>query len=450
VRLTDRLPSAGENGLSRALRVVMVVLALAAGSLYVVTARLDMASGSPYPVVPTLRYDAARAHLFTPDAIAWESLSNEGVPVYFSLRRGETLASVLGDLGLDRAQSYAATQVAAEFTDLRKLRVGDTYAAFYQGDRVTGVHLAVRDEGRLELTRSGDEWLAAFRPYDRTVELKSVRGVLEGFLEASIRAAGGDAGVAYLMSDVLQWDLDFNRDLRSGDQFEVLYERVYLDQEFHDLGRVLALSYSSGERRLTAYGFGDSAGYYDADGRPLQKMFLRSPLRYSRVTSRFTHSRLHPVLKTRQPHYGVDYGAPSGTPVRVTANGVVVSADWNGGGGRTVKVRHSNGYLTAYLHLSGFARGIRSGARLSQGQVVGYVGSSGLATGAHLDYRVQLAGRWIDPLALQNEPAPPIAENELSRFFAWRDRLDQGLATGALEAEVLTASTSPIDPAVVR
>jgi len=437
-------------GVSRALRAVTAVLVVGAIALYVADARLSMGSESPYPIAPTLRFHPARAHLASADAIPWDSLPPDSVPVHFTLRSGETLASVLGDLGLEEAQRYEATQAAAALTDLRRLRSGDTYAAFYEGDRLLRVHLAVRDEGRVELTREASGWQAAFRPYDRRLELKAVRGTLNGYLEGSIRDAGGDAGVAYLMADVLQWDLDFNRDLQPGDRFEVLYERIYLDQSFHDLGRVLALSYEGGTRRLAAYNFGNAAGYYDAEGRPLQKMFLRSPLRYSRVTSRFTHRRFHPVLKTYRPHYGVDYGAPTGTPVRATANGIVASAGWNKGGGRTVKIRHANDYMTAYLHLSGFANGIRSGVRVTQGQVIGYVGSSGMVTAAHLDYRVQLAGRWIDPLALRNEPAKPIDEGDLPSFIAWRDSLEESLRTGVPGQEILTASALSSTPTVVR
>jgi murein DD-endopeptidase MepM/ murein hydrolase activator NlpD len=401
-------------------------------------------------VTPTLRFHPARANLISPDAIPWGSLPHASVPVHFTLRPGETLASVLSDLGLPDEQGYAATRAAAELTDLRRLRSGDSYAVFFERDVPVSLHLPVRDEGRVELTLESGEWQASFREYTRSLELQAVRGTLEGYLEGSIRRAGGDAGVAYLMSDVLQWDLDFNRDLQAGDSFEVLYERVYLDGEFHDLGRVLALTYESGDRRLTAYQYGDDSSYYDAEGRPLQKMFLRSPLRYSRVTSSFSARRFHPVLKTYRPHYGVDYGAPAGTPVRVTASGVVRSAAWENGGGRTVRVRHANGYMSAYLHLSGFAKGITSGARVSQGQVVGYVGATGLATAPHLDYRVQLAGRWINPLSLQNDPAPPIAEEELPDFYAWRDTLDRGLATGVLGREILAAASPRARPTVGR
>jgi murein DD-endopeptidase MepM/ murein hydrolase activator NlpD len=436
--------------LTRRLRWLGVAVVLAAVALVAVNGRVRDSFDSPYPVRATLRFDPVLSSLLSADAISWESFPE--VPMHYSFRSGETLASVLSDLGLSSQQSHRAAEAAAELTDLRRLRAGDGYAAFYNGEELAEVHLAIRDEGRLELSRSTDEqWEAGFRAYDRTTELRSVRGVLAGSLEGSIRRVGGDGEAAYRMADVLQWDMDFNRDLREGDRFEVLYERVYLDGEFHDLGSVLALAYESGSRRLTAYRFGEANAYYDAEGRPLQKMFLRSPMRYSRVTSNFSSRRFHPVLKTYRPHYGVDYGAPSGTPVRATASGVVASAAWDDGGGRMVRIRHPNNYLTAYLHLSGYADGIRSGARVSQGQVIGYVGSSGLATGAHLDYRVQLGGKWINPLALPNEPAPPIAESELPRFFAWKAELDAGLQADVPRLEMLAASSAePMDEAVVR
>jgi murein DD-endopeptidase MepM/ murein hydrolase activator NlpD len=298
--------------------------------------------------------------------------------------------------------------------------------------------LAVADRGRLQLDRAGEGWSARWRACERTRRPRTARGTLHGSLEQSLRAAGADPSLAYRMADVLQWDIDFNRDLRTGDRFEVLYEEELVDGVPRGLGEVAALVYDNGGRRLEAYRYGEQ-GYYDGEGRPLRKMFLRSPLPYSRVTSRFSRRRFHPVLKVYRPHYGVDYGAPAGTPVRVTAGGVVVFAGWDGGGGKTVKVRHPNGYLTAYLHLSRYASGVRAGRRVAQGDVVGYVGSTGLATAAHLDYRVQERGRWIDPLSLASVPAPPVPAGEWTRFAAWRDSLRTGLRDGTALAEAAAA-----------
>ncbi len=178
-------------------------------------------------------------------------------------------------------------------------------------------------------------------------------------------------------------------------------------------------------------------------GGPLRKLFLRSPLRYSRVTSGFSGRRFHPILKRYRPHHGVDYGAPTGTPVRVTANGVVRSVGWAGGGGKTIKVRHANGYLTAYLHLSRFAPGLRPGQRVLQGETIGYVGSTGLATAPHLDYRVQRDGRWINPLTLDNEPAEPVSDDRLADFLAWRDRLRESLAGDAPPTDLAAGELAP-------
>ena len=254
--------------------------------------------------------------------------------------------------------------------------------------------------------------------------------------------AGAPGMLAYRLGDVLQWDLDFTRDLRVGDAFKIVFERVVIEGRSERIGNVLAVSYTNRGELIEAFRFED-LGYYDADGRPLRKQFLRSPLAFSRVTSRFSSRRFHPVLKVHRPHYGVDYGAPVGTPVRVTANGTVVSAGWSKGGGNVVKVRHPNGFVTSYLHLSKFASIAKRGGRVTQGQVVGFVGSTGLATGPHLDYRVQQSGRYLDPLSLKSEPAPPLGADDLVRFELELQELRSLLAGDRGDA----ASGAPADRA---
>ena len=254
-----------------------------------------------------------------------------------------------------------------------------------------------------------------------------MRGELQGAFESAVEKAGAPPDLAYAAAEVLQWDLDFNRDLRRGDRFEILYEDVRIEGRRAEVGKVLAVRYVNRGRTIEAYRFGDGE-YFDGEGRPLQKMFLRSPIPYSRVTSRFSNRRFHPVLKVARPHYGVDYGAPEGTPARVTAAGVVTFVGWDGGGGKTVKVRHPNGFLTGYLHLSRFAAGLGVGDRVAQGEVIGYVGSTGLSTGPHLDYRVQQNGRWIDPLSLNRVPADPVPTSKLADFRAARDAMSASLA----------------------
>lgn len=419
----------------RLLRVVVPFgLALAAFALASTTRSLEAFSSSPYPLSKTPSFRPELTLRSVPPGEAPVGDRVHRVPVVRFLERGQTLETLLTDWELDRVEAHAVIAAFREEADLRRLRPGTRVAAYLDPAGSPGAfELEVDDRGRAVVTRDGDEdatWTSRFVPFLEERKPRTVRGTLDGSLIAAVTEGGAPEALAYRMADVLQWDLDFNRDLRQGDRFEVLYEEVFRDGRPAGPGDVLALVYENRGDRLEAYRFGDEPVYYDAEGRPLRKMFLRSPLPFSRVTSRFSHKRFHPVLKTYRPHYGVDYGAPTGTPIRVTARGTVVSAGWDRGGGRTVKVRHANGYLTAYLHLSKFAGGVRSGARVAQGQVIGYVGATGLATGPHLDYRVRHNGRWIDPLGMENVEAEPLAEEELPTFVAWRDVLQESLRTG--------------------
>lgn len=346
------------------------------------------------------------------------------------LQSGETLSRALGELGLDRASAHEVATVVARWVDPRRLRPGVELAAHRDGlEVVQALDLRLEGQGVLSLQRAEEGWEGNWREFARESITRSVRGALDGGLEGAMVRAGGPGDLAYAVAEVLQWDLDFNRDLRRGDEFEVLFEERFVEGRPAGLGEVLAVRYVNRGRAIEAYRFAAGA-YYDAEGRPLQKMFLRSPMPYSRITSRFSSRRFHPVLKVHRPHYGVDYGAPEGTPARVTASGVVTFMGWDGGGGKTVKVRHPNGYLTAYLHLSRFPPGLRVGDRVRQGEVIGYVGSTGLSTGPHLDYRVQQNGRWIDPLGLRSVPADPVPTTRLAEFRSLRDAMRASLEGG--------------------
>jgi len=266
-----------------------------------------------------------------------------------------------------------------------------------------------------------------------------VSGAIDGAFDRSVQAAGAPAALAYRLANILQWDVDFARDLKKGDRFEALYEETLLEGKPYGVGEVVAVAYESGGRRTEAFRFGHDKTYYDGLGQPLRKMFLRSPLRYSRVTSRFSYHRFHPVLGVFRPHYGVDYGAPIGTPVEVTAAGVVASAGWERGGGNVVRVRHAGSYVTAYLHLSRFARGIRPGARVGQGNVIAFTGMTGLATGPHLDYRVQRGGQWIDPLSLGSVRDRELPSRQLASFHGWRDEVRAAWKSGHADLRTLFA-----------
>jgi len=430
--------------------VLTVLLIVTAIGLGLKTRQIERCNEGPWPVSPTLRYDAALAAKVHPGEASID-IDKARVPRPIVLERRQTLGDALADLGLNPRETEGVVTALTDHLDVRKIQPGTIGLAYFGAEpELSGLRFELAGKGWVELARAGStensrsqndsEWSSSLHEFVRRVEVRVIEGELENVLDAAILRAGGKRQVAYAMSNVLQWDLDFNRDLRVGDRFQLVYEEVFLDGDYAGLGDVLALIYENRDRRFEAYQYGVD-GYYDGEGRPLQKMFLRSPLPFTRVTSRFSNRRFHPVLKVHRPHYGVDYGAPKGTPVRVTAGGVVDFVGRNGGAGKMVRVRHTNSYETSYLHLSGYAKGVRRGRHVSQGDVLGYVGSTGLSTGPHLDYRVRRNGRWMDPLKLKSEPVASISEHEMPVFLARRDDLRTALETG-----VMPATPSPPKP----
>ena len=417
-------------------------LGLLAAALLLTTRDLEAYNRSPFPLPPVARFNA---RITLPNETSrW--IDQARIPVELTLLRGETVADVFGKLGLAGVELHEATNALAGKVNLRSLKAGNQYSAYFNPDAtLASFEMTLTGSGRVQMVRKGDQWQSDWQPFERRVETRSVRGTLAGSLEDSIRVAGGPAPLAYRLADVFQWDLDFTKDLRKGDRFEVLYQEVQLDGQFHEVGTIFAAVYDNHGRLHEAYRYGDAAVYYDGEGRPMRKMFLRSPLRYSRITSMFSRRRFHPVLKEYRPHWGVDYGAPVGTPVQVTANGVVTFAGWDRGGGKVVKVQHPGGYVTAYLHLSRFAAGVRPGARVRQGDFIAFTGATGLASGPHLDYRVKRGNQWIDPLTLKSVRDEPIPTTRLTAFRSWRDELRAGLR-GATFARDLRIPGLPAQP----
>lgn len=389
-------------------------------------------------LAPALDADTVLASASTVDRTSFDEAA---YPVPFVIEHGETIGRVLDDLGVPVSDHAAAVAALGDHIDVRRIRPGSAGLA-YRDFAQQLARLRMRTpEGWVELEHTDGTWRCRLAPFARRVEVVAVHGQLESSMEQAVRAAGAPIDIAYKMAFVLRWDVDFTRDLRIGDRFDVLYEQVYLDDAPAGPGVVLGLRYENRGRQFEAYRFED--GYYDGQGRPLQKMFLRSPVPFSRVTSRFSRSRFHPVLKVNRPHWGVDYGAPTGTPVKATASGEVTFAGRKGGAGNMIELRHAAGYRTAYLHLSRFAKGVRRGLQVVQGDVIGFVGSTGLATGPHLDYRVKKDGSWIDPLSIQRTPSVPIPADRLAAFEAHRAQVHLALGLEATDAETKLAGGSP-------
>jgi len=338
-----------------------------------------------------------------------------------TLRRGDTLLSALARLGFDRrASNEVAEALLANGANLKRLRANDALEVTWT---LEGEPVAVRWEQSPWLgfaaiaTDAGWEVRRADTRPD--VRVEAVRGEVRHSLFESVEALGESPQLVMELVEIFSSDFDFTADTRAGDRFRLLVEKRYAGEQFVDYGQILVAQYLSDGRVLTGVAFEGAGGrvaYYDPDGRSLKKSFLKSPLEFTRITSGFTYARPHPILGGVRPHLAVDYGAPVGTPVRAVADGAVMVAGWNGGNGIQVHLRHHAGYETQYNHLSRLGPGIRAGGRVSQRQVIGYVGSTGLSTGPHLDYRVAKNGRFVNPLGEKFIPGQPLDGAEHRRF----------------------------------
>lgn len=338
-----------------------------------------------------------------------------------TLRRGDTLLTALGRLGFDRrASGEVAEALRASGADLKKLRTNDELEITWT---LEGEPISVRWEPSPWLgfaaiaTDTGWEVRRADTRPD--VRVEAVRGEVRRSLFESVESLGESPQLVMELVEIFSSDFDFTADTRAGDRFRLLVEKRYAGDQFVDYGQILVAQYVSDGRVLTGVGFESASGrvaYYDPDGRSLKKSFLKSPLEFTRITSGFTYARPHPILGGVRPHLAVDYGAPVGTPVRAVADGIVTVAGWNGGNGIQVHLRHHAGYETEYNHLSRLGSGVRAGGRVSQRQVIGYVGSTGLSTGPHLDYRVAKNGRFVNPLGEKFIPGQPLDGAAHARF----------------------------------
>jgi murein DD-endopeptidase MepM/ murein hydrolase activator NlpD len=357
-----------------------------------------------------------------PDPPAVEAPAPQVRTETVTLRRGDTLMSALGRLGIDRrASTDIADALRAGGADLRRMRASDELEITWT---LEGEPIAVRWEPSPWLgfaavaTDAGWEIRRAETRPD--VRIEAVAGEVQRSLFEAVEAMGESPQLVLDLVEIFSSDFDFTADTRSGDRFRLLVEKRYAGEQFVDYGQVLVAQYLSDGRVLTGVGFEPAGGrtaYYDLDGRSLKKTFLKSPLEFTRITSGFTYARPHPILGGVRPHLAVDYAAPVGTPVRAVADGAVTAAGWNGGNGIQVQLRHHAGYETVYNHLARLAPGVRAGTRVTQRQVIGYVGSTGLSTGPHLDYRVAKNGRFVNPLSEKFIPGQPLDGAEHGRFL---------------------------------
>lgn len=351
--------------------------------------------------------------------------------VILTIEKNDTLGGVLTAGGLSRADAAVLASELGKSIDLRRLRPGHIVRFHYdQAGAVDAVQMKITGWGEVRAVRNG----ATFDVQAEQATIRNVETTISATINRSLYEALRDAGerpqLAQQIIDIFQWDIDFF-ELRKGDSFSFVVTKQYAGGDVAGYGPITAARFT--HRGTTYEAFRHEmpdgrAGFYAAGGAPLRKQFLKAPLKFPRLTSGFSKKRFHPVLKYFRPHYGVDYGAPIGTPVMSTADGVVVEARYSPGEGNFVRIRHSSRIDTYYLHLSRFAKGLKKGTKVTQGDVIGYVGMTGLATGPHLDYRVQENGKWLDPLKLKSITPDPLRGPSLRQFRAEVARLQPRLA----------------------
>jgi murein DD-endopeptidase MepM/ murein hydrolase activator NlpD len=341
-------------------------------------------------------------------------------------KSGTTFSDMLSDLDFDSATAYRITEAARKVFNLRQIRPGRKLTVWRsaQGElRYADYH--IDPEHDLWITKDADDFHAEIRNTPATVRTVPVSGEVKSSLFDGVMDAGETPELAVRLADIFAWDVDFNTDTRPGDTFRLVVEKKeYADGSDPSYGHILAAEYDNAGHVYQAVLFHDSFGkpaYYSAKGQSLQKLFLRSPLRFAaRISSHFSLHRYHPILKIVRPHLGTDYAAPTGTPVQAIASGRVIYAGRKGGDGNLVQLAHSRGYQTYYMHLSRIL--VHRGQIVRQGQTIGRVGATGLATGPHLDFRLRQNGRFVDFEHLRLPPARPVAKADLAEFATVRDR----------------------------
>ncbi|MFQ5479720.1 MAG: peptidoglycan DD-metalloendopeptidase family protein [Thermodesulfobacteriota bacterium] len=379
--------------------------------------------------------------LYTPEASSKKN-SVSVAPKVTQLNRydidisaSDTFYGVMRGFDLSPQEIKKLTRAARPYYRLSRLKKNSVVSVFTRKDALVSVQYKINPYEVLVLTRDGDAkygYKAVKQDLPREVRLKKGSGVITSSLYRAAMEADVPPAVVLSLSDVFAWDVDFNTDMRKGDTFKVLYEEIYVDNEFVENGAVLGAEISSGGREYEAIYYKDKhgkTGYYDLDGKSLKRMLVKSPLRYRRISSYFTNRRYHPILKKYRAHHGIDYAAPRGTPIDAAGSGRVTFAGWKRGYGRFISIKHSNGYSTGYGHMSKIKKGIRRGVRVVQGDVIGYVGSTGISTGPHLHYEVRKGNRLINPLHIKGNPAKAVAGAEKAAFVVVKNDVLKKLST---------------------
>ena len=349
----------------------------------------------------------------------------------YKVKRNQYLADVLTKNGIDYSDVYQIANKAKPVFDVKKFKKGNRYTLFFNNDSMKKLQSFVYEIDNTDyMVADLRDSINVYRNQKDVVTVKkAASGVITTSLWNTIKDENLSPMLAVELSDIFAWTVDFFG-IEKGDYFKVVYDEEFVDSVSINITKVYSsLFHHRGEDYYAFYFEQDSVwNFFDEQGNSLRKAFLKAPLKFSRVSSRFSNSRFHPVLKIRRPHHGVDYAAPEGTPVHALGDGRIIAKGYQKrGGGNYLKIKHNSVYTTVYMHMRGFAKGMAKGVRVKQGQLIGYVGHTGLATGPHLDFRVFKQGHPVDPLKIKAPPVEPVKPENTDRFMEFISPLKAGL-----------------------
>lgn len=359
-----------------------------------------------------------------------EPLPDSRVLISETVQQGDTAGKILQS-HLSPAEIQALSDACAENFDLCRLREGKPYVLTITAGEFECFEYEIDNDKKLMVERRNGDFVSKIEAIDYDVEMRRITGDIKTHLFQAVADAGESPLLAIAMADIFAWEINFIRDLRPGDSFTLIVEKRFRNGEFKDYGRILGAFFVNQGVTYEAYLFKDASGfphYYTGKGESVKRAFLKAPLSFTRISSTFSSNRLHPVLKVWRAHPAVDYAAPTGTPVKAIGNGTVTFKGWGKGAGNYVALRHGNGYESMYLHLSAFAGGLKTGKKVRQGEVIGFVGSTGYATGPHLDFRMKKDGQYINPIKTVSPRTEPVAKKDFPAFQKIMDDMRMKLA----------------------
>ncbi|MER0043921.1 peptidoglycan DD-metalloendopeptidase family protein [Pseudomonas sp. MGal98] len=354
-----------------------------------------------------------------------------------TVTNGDTLSTVFSKVGLSSNTLHEVINSSKEAKQLSRLKVGqELQFQLSEEGQLESLHSQLSDLESISLSKTDSGYDFKREMVKPDVHESYAHGVINSSLFVAAKRAGLSHNLTMDLANIFGYDIDFAMDIREGDEFEVIYQNKKVGDKSVGTGNILSARFTNRGKTYTAVRYTDKQGnvsYYDADGNSMRKAFIRTPVDFARISSRFSNGRKHPILNKIRAHKGVDYAAPRGTPIKAAGDGKVILAGRKGGYGNTIVLQHGSRYRTLYAHMQGFAKGVRTGGSVKQGQIIGYIGTTGLSTGPHLHYEFQVNGTHVDPLSQKLPMSDPIARQEKQRFLQQSKplmaRMDQEKAT---------------------